>query len=979
MEWLSQEIGSILVSAGISFFCGLLGKVRMWRLKRQLLRAFEDRILKKYGTEVFYNDLSNYLARTHLISQTINNCFDCSVWHYRSQSKFISHYLGVFIEQYPQHAHHRGRIEYLIHECFEIVFDTLNQAKDENVRQISNVAKELAGELGQKIDAVNNMLVDMQQDITKLVECQVLPPAHFDYYRYAEYIANTYISLCTNDYVPRQIHSTDNRSVGNSETPADTNTYVVATTNHQSLLLADGGYGKTYEALTLLYNLCKNSDERIFIPVYLPLMEYGLLYTSIIDGITQKTAPFCEGKAAELLTGYLKEGKLFIILDGIDDIPASLDRTRFIADLRNLSQTYDACHFFVTARANRYRNELSNFDTYTLVGYGHDAIQSRLRKEGIHSQLPANYFELFKNPLFFEAGIVVLKNSPHSDLLNRSTLLEKLIHLLYQDWNQQKGLSTTPLLCCADFISLIGQFAYESFDVPYYRHTDFEQRIAALDPNIPAPQVIDATLASDLFKTAHYLTFTHKLFKEFCVAFYLHHQLPFLSNYELYHSKVNEEEWKEVFILLSGLFTDMEQQDAFLDFVMQENLPLYLDCVKAKGEPYEQIAEMPPEKIAFRFMTQLISTYKYIVSTYFLPIVSQFDPRLDRDHDTDSIICIRGVLSPDGKSLRYRLDRFPVGSPEVLLTPAAKATEYDAAYQQQLYRRRTRFVTRCAALNQAADSGRQTALEIIRSELKTILKERRLYESRYILCERVTKSKNQIKHLIACSDYEEMKAFVDADIQRVLKQCPSVEGYQHGKVDMLNFQALLSYLCSLSAKYVEDVLPGWDRDMAGRRSCMVWDLYSDEQKVELIKKFFYFHQISYMEMVETNFPRLFPLFSRYRNAPYQMIVHLDLKKNAPQGTYTSGPEIQYYYIATSSPTIEEPQVSITDDFIPADDVFATIQSSYQQRGRTLHSVSVTSSMFSMLTSTHDQSSSGPLMEYVYQSIKSSLEEIWGRL
>lgn len=978
MEWLSQEIGSILVSAGISFFCGLLGKVRMWRLKRQLLRAFEDRILKKYGTEVFYNDLSNYLARTHLISQTINNCFDCSVWHYRSQSKFISHYLGVFIEQYPQHAHHRGRIEYLIHECFEIVFDTLNQAKDENVRQISNVAKELAGELGQKIDAVNNMLVDMQQDITKLVECQVLPPAHFDYYRYAEYIANTYISLCTNDYVPRQIHSTNNRSVGNSETPADTNTYVVATTNHQSLLLADGGYGKTYEALTLLYNLCKNCDERIFIPVYLPLMEYGLLYTSIIDGITQKIAPFCEGKAAELLTGYLKEGKLFIILDGIDDIPASLDRTRFIADLRNLSQTYDACHFFVTARANRYRNELSNFNTYTLVGYSHDAIQSRLRKEGIHSQLPANYFELFKNPLFFEAGIVVLRNSPHSDLFNRSTLLEKLIHLLYQDWNQQKGLSTTPLLCCADFISLIGQFAYESFDVPYYRHTDFEQRIAALAPNIPAAQVIDATLASDLFKTAHYLTFTHKLFKEFCVAFYLHHQLPFLSNYELYHSKVNEEEWKEVFILLSGLFTDMEQQDAFLDFVLQENLPLYLDCVKAKGEPYGLIAEMPPEKIATRFMTQLISTYKYIVSTYFSPIASQFDPQPDRNHDEDTILCIRGVLSSDGKHLRYRLDRFPVGSPEVLLTPAAKATEYDAAYQQQLYRRRTRFVTRCAALNQAADSGRQTALGIIRSELKTILKEKRLYESRYILCERVTKNKKRIEQLKDCNDYEEMKAYVDADIQHVLKKCPSVEGYQHGKVDMFNFQALLSYLCSLSAKYVEDVLPGWDRDMAGQRSCMVWDLYSDAQKIKLVTKFFHFHQLSYFEMVEANFPQLSQFFTMFKTAPHQMIVQINLRKNESSGESTSCPHIRYYYVASST-TIKEPDIQITDTFISSDEIFAIIQSSYQQQGRIMHSASVYGTMFTMLTTTHDQNASGPLMEFVYDTIERSLEELWGRL
>lgn len=69
------------------------------------------------------------------------------------------------------------------------------------------------------------------------------------------------------------------------------------------------------------------------IPIFIPLQEYGLLYSDIIGGIKYKINYFCDGRADEFIEEKLKEGKCVLIFDGVDDIAQEIDQKNSMQNL----------------------------------------------------------------------------------------------------------------------------------------------------------------------------------------------------------------------------------------------------------------------------------------------------------------------------------------------------------------------------------------------------------------------------------------------------------------------------------------------------------------------------------------------------------------------------------------------------------------------------------------------------------------------
>lgn len=140
--------------------------------------------------------------------------------------------------------------------------------------------------------------------------------------------------------------------------------------------------------------------------------------------------------------------------------------------------------------------------------------------------------------------------------------------------------------------------------------------------------VIGSFIESGLFKIEGKVFFVHKLLKEYCTAYYLVHNLPLSGNRELYLKLVEKEEWKEVFIFAGGIFKNQQEQDEFLDFVMEYNLPLYVECVDAKSD----VSESDSTNVPSRLLTQILKTYRFILDKYFCPIKMLFEPFYVPDH-----------------------------------------------------------------------------------------------------------------------------------------------------------------------------------------------------------------------------------------------------------------------------------------------------------------------------------------------------------
>ena len=748
------------------------------------------------------------------------------------------------------------------------------------------------------------------------------------------------------------------------------------------LVLGEAGYGKTYESVTLLQKVCINENTHTLIPIFIPLQEYGLLYSDIIGGIKYKISYFFDGRADEFIEEKLKEGKCVLIFDGVDDIAQEIDRKKFYAEFSNFTAQYRNNYFFVTARFNRYNGKLGAKKEYFLTALSEQTVQQELRNEGIFVNIPRQYYALFSNPYFLSIGKAILKQNTNRTIFNRSSLFEELFQKLYGNMSRQEGYSGNTPITYHDAQNILGQMAYQSFSQPCYSYMEFDQKLSEIIPENKM-SVIGSFIESGLFKIEGKVFFVHKLLKEYCTAYYLVHNLPLSGNKELYLKLVEKEEWKEVFIFAGGIFKNQQEQDEFLDFVMEYNLPLYVECVDAKSD----VSGSDSTNVPSRLLTQILKTYRFILDKYFCPIKMLFEPFYVPDHfatEKEQKVAIRGSLSDDQKWLSYWFDLVSADESDVQCINEKQLEEYHRAFEEKAFSQRRSIVSHGTNLRLSGfgdDSGRKIAINLIKAELKDLIEKKKLIEDKYLLCERVSSYKQRIKKIKNVDDLPKMQGIIDKMVDEVLEKNPYVEGFNYDGVEIFPFQKILHDLNWENAIWSECVLPGPDLTRPEKGSWFTWDLYSKKQKEWRIARFFYCHENSYLNMVDYNFPVLKKYFRRYNDAPYQVVVEVDHKEKANPRDFTSEPTIQYYYIASSTNEIPHPMIQEVEEKAFSDhrQIMQDIQESYAKQGRTAKRLSTTMTGFTFVITSRRTCENNPLSDYVYESIKESLEDIFGSI
>ena len=548
--------------------------------------------------------------------------------------------------------------------------------------------------------------------------------------------------------------------------------------------------------------------------------------------------------------------------------------------------------------------------------------------------------------------------------------------------SRQEGYSGNTPITYHDAQNILGQMAYQSFSQPCYSYMEFDQKLSEIIPENKM-SVIGSFIESGLFKIEGKVFFVHKLLKEYCTAYYLVHNLPLSGNKELYLKLVEKEEWKEVFIFAGGIFKNQQEQDEFLDFVMEYNLPLYVECVDAKSD----VSGSDSTNVPSRLLTQILKTYRFILDKYFCPIKMLFEPFYVPDHfatEKEQKVAIRGSLSDDQKWLSYWFDLVSADESDVQCINEKQLEEYHRAFEEKAFSQRRSIVSHGTNLRLSGfgdDSGRKIAINLIKAELKDLIEKKKLIEDKYLLCERVSSYKQRIKKIKNVDDLPQMQGIIDKMVDEVLEKNPYVEGFNYDGVEIFPFQKILHDLNWENAIWSECVLPGPDLPRPEKGSWFTWDLYSKKQKEWRIARFFYCHENSYLNMVDYNFPVLKKYFRRYNDAPYQVVVEVDHKEKANPRDFTSEPTIQYYYIASSTNEIPHPMIQEVEEKAFSDhrQIMQDIQESYAKQGRTAKRLSTTMTGFTFVITSRRTCENNPLSDYVYESIKESLEDIFGSI
>ena len=949
-------IENLLIEELGNYFRGVLGKLRLKLFSKKLKSEVEVSILEKYGDRIYYLDFDRFLIEQNVLEKIIKNFLNQDVLQSKTINQSVDFYMNLFVEKYPKYKLYNIELKHIIQKYFEIIFRQLNKIGTPESQALCRTIREIIEGIDRQLQHITAIVDDNNAMLKQVVN------GNFRIRSYIETLLETLgDSFDQSNYFERSLFQ-------DTEGSKEKDSLDTLLQYHKVVLKGEAGFGKTFETFKLINQLCAQYSNYQLIPVYVPLMQYVDGLGTLFEIIQSKMEPFCEGNSKEAINQLFANNQLALFFDGIDDIIDERKRLKFFSEVNQLMTQYKQNFFFFTTRNNRYKNELGEEKNFFLTNLADSMIQSDLIRLGWYSNLPKAYLELFRNPLLYKIGKTILTDRQNKELLNRTQIFTEYFEKNYRYKNSYSELSLHETL------NLFGKFSYENFNQSSFTYSEVDKIISTYPVSTPNKRnLIDYFINFGIFSTSDRITFSHKLFKEFCAAYYITNNLIVSSDTALFEKLIHNEEWREVVIFISGLFSTIEEQDKFLDFVLQHNLPLYVECVNSKNDLLSSngITDFSKENNIERILSEIHKTYKFIVENYFSPISEQFEPFIKEKRKLESKIGIAGGMEEN--TLYYWFDIVDKDVPDVKTINAELLSQASQEYQDTIFLKTTRMVQHSTNLELSGligDSGRKIAIDIIKNNLKTILEKKSLPASNYILCELLEEIKNKLPWLKDIDEISLMSKRVRNRIDEILQDYPEVARHTTSEgVELFSLNKLLTILQQSDVDYKSFVMPGRDREYSESNG-LVMNLYSTKRKIKIVETFFNFAEVSYLEMVKYNFPNIYRYFSKIQDMPYKLLVtYKDDERN---------PWIGYYHVAYSGDKnlIEVSLGELSEGY---EKIYDEIIQSYQSLNRVPKDVSSHRSAFSTLLFSRNFSGNTPLSDYVHKEIEKSLEEIFGKM
>ncbi|MEM6521501.1 MAG: NACHT domain-containing protein [Cyanobacteria bacterium P01_C01_bin.70] len=365
---------------------------------------------------------------------------------------------------------------------------------------------------------------------------------------------------------------------------------VVANAEQYLMVLGGPGIGKsTFLRKIGLEALKPQSDEtkqiqRDCIPVLIELKEFR---DDTVD-LKQKIADefdTCGFPEAEAFTeASLAQGKLLVLLDGLDEVPTRNLNT-VIKHIEDFVDAHDQNAFVASCRIAAYRSSqgtfFNRFTDVTLAEFDDEQIEQFIRR-WFCSQLDREagtadrYWdllqkdehkatkELAQTPLLL-TFLCLVYDREQTLPAQRSTLYGKALNILLSEWAAQKRLEQDPIYegFHPDLEKvLLAEIAYESFknDQLFFLKDDLTRRITEfLADTLDAPRHLDGAKVLEAIekqqgilveRATDIYSFSHLTLQEYLTAF---HIIEERLESELVEQHLTNERWREVFLLATGL------------------------------------------------------------------------------------------------------------------------------------------------------------------------------------------------------------------------------------------------------------------------------------------------------------------------------------------------------------------------------------------------------------------------------------------
>ena len=965
----------VSIAEGVIISCGknLFGKISLWLKKGKIKEELETKLCSminsKHGDEIYFNSLDSFLTEERFSKKIISYCFQPAESPFNSINAYINYLSIKFTDKKPEYLYVKSRIfqdllslskvifeiinDYTGNETARLVITNLGDKFDEQLAQLSQQNEKIYNLLSERLPKTDNTTVDFDnQDSINLYKASLV----------SRYVNHTH-------YLSRNIY-TENDT-------AQTSVQCLLK-DKRIVLLGEPGSGKTYEAVNLLKVVCTDADFEKYIPIYMNLVEYGVAHNSISEYIQKQLKNYFGIISEEKITQILATDKLVIILDGVDEITQEDNRVKFYADINQLL-SYTNAYYYITSRTNPYHRNIDNIVEYKIESLTEEQICAELQKNGVNIDIDKQYKALFSNPLFLQIGIKVLKTSS-GKIYNKSQLFNAYIEEVCYKRDQKKQLAKRVETNYYKMLMSIGDLAFNTFEKTFLSIAEFDEFFGSKDKDYTTNNICDV-FRIDIFKIGENIMFSHKQFKEYFAAYYLVKKYNVNKNRELYYSLMKNEIWQEVMVFAAGLIADIDNQNMFLDMILESNLRTYLDCLKHKNDLSDSYAKLSHQEYARTYLKTLYDSYTLLIESYFANIHKQFPPFKSKEEsrENNKKMCLIGSMTEDRKHLHFWFDWMDISEETVQLYDKSDMPAAFKDMEKRAIMEGRNIITQGVNLersNLMGDSARQVAINIAYDSIKKILEKYRLYESDYIMYEKLCSQTKNIK-LLRDKSIAEIAEWATDYVRKTYEAFDSsngatLAGIHYNKVDVINLMNIANYLDTRNGTHESLALPQPDLPLT---SGWIWDVYSNERVQERLRAFFLWRQISFHEMVENNFPRMKDYFPLCKDYPYRYRIHLKYKDT---NEYASRPSITYYHICVKDDEDKTPEIITTEPYpnINNEEIFNLIMSSYSSNGKEIESFSVAESGFDLTLTSNHSGANMPLASVVYDDLKSNFKKLF---
>lgn len=717
---------------------------------------------------------------------------------------------------------------------------------------------------------------------------------------YEEFLKTTEKALRKNleNALPRKISRSNNSyalglpiNIINEKKTGKLDSYIdLLNLDESTVILSEPGGGKTYLLSMLAKDIIENplikSDK---IPVILKARNWARSYNSLTEGI-QKALNYYISIDIKQVENDLRDGKYIILIDGLDEVTDSLDL--LIDELFNISKIKDM-QLLVTCRNESYHNQLFNFGVYEIEELTDEQIREYVEKEldrsGWHflNSVEGNLRKLLHNPLFLFMTVIILKNSPDEKLPNNKAELYYNYIKLMNERVLQKGLKKPLKIDAKTKEVILADFAGKTFRQIPGRYHLVDSVSLFLDrekTEIVKKELMETGL---VIEENDNLNFFHPSFHEYFFALYMSKKqekelISFIKE------KSNDDSFFEVFIFLAGLLKFDNPQNILLDYLEKNNLYLYRKCLDARFDFGNEIKEKWSENYTIRYFEQVRKSYLQIIDNHFKSIKYCFYPwcKIDTDVRDDYDVQIEGSIDFNTPKINFRF--LGIEKTSELPNVIVKKYENDPAIFDKHGNELSTIISmdfndswylNLEYIGLGIDSAREVALHALKKQISSICDEQDLFiiEPPEML---LTQIENTLYKLP--KDYgilkEGTEPYMPSKLYKPSLYMHSLDeinnnifikknlmGYamnnleNYGNltfIDIFKLFVSIPRLKKLNLDLNDYLLPDKDIEPVHKSEYYYWEVFSDEQLIKRITKFFESYQLSYRYLVENYFPSL---------------------------------------------------------------------------------------------------------------------------